>query len=330
MSYFTELEDMSACPLCHKSQHRALYAQSHKNGICTTMCCKSCGLVHINPIPSQAEIERRHSQKYLKSNKRHSVPKRIDHVRMGEKVCSQIIDAPHIFAKAQTVLDVGAGSGAFSAIMLALGKKLQAVEPRPGYAGYLKRMFDVDVFCGSVVDFKTADTFDLVRFNHVLEHMRDPVATLRNMRSLLSENGVLYVETLDFVTSSKNKRIGQIFDGSQIYHFDHETLRAFAAGAGLKPVAEIGATRIYFTKCEPFEALPNAENATRNITLHAQHIAGEFRPTSSFTAHVKHKLFKAINEIITVRSLKTPHNIIRHYSAEIERLLNTNTPPRSI
>jgi 2-polyprenyl-3-methyl-5-hydroxy-6-metoxy-1,4-benzoquinol methylase len=316
------------CPLCDAPDPKILSSKDRKGNELTTTCCKSCGLVFNNPIPSEMQLEEFYTHSYRKSYKSTSVPKRKHHVRYARSICSQISHIPQIYNNINTVLDVGAGSGEFSALMLSLGKQVDAIEPTQDYASYVQRMFDVPMFCGSITHFKTEKTYDLIRLNHVLEHMRDPTEKLLAMRNLLSKGGVLHVEVPNFVTYAKSKSPGNMFHYGHIYNFDHETLLAFAARAGLKPVAEISATSIYFTKCEPFEALPSTENAQRNIALHAQHIAGEFRPTGSSIARIKHKLFKALNEIITVRSLKTPHNIIRHYCAEIESLQNPNPPPR--
>lgn len=97
---------------------------------------------------------------------------------------------------AQTVLEVGCGTGALGAAykhrnpaVLYLG-----LEAMPGPADQASRVLD-EVICGDVEDpscgFSSLSNVDCLVYGDVLEHLRDPWSCLERQVSLLAEDGVL-------------------------------------------------------------------------------------------------------------------------------------------
>jgi 2-polyprenyl-3-methyl-5-hydroxy-6-metoxy-1,4-benzoquinol methylase len=90
------------------------------------------------------------------------------------------------------LLDVGCGGGWFLRICKKLGATEQGVEPSE-YAAYLAQKQGLRVFCGtleSYVEQVSADMqFDIITASHVIEHVPEPVETLRAMRRLLAPGG---------------------------------------------------------------------------------------------------------------------------------------------
>lgn len=91
------------------------------------------------------------------------------------------------------LLDVGCGHGWFLASAAERGYEGEGVEPDPRVAEFagrggarVRRGFFPDVLA-------PAERFDVVAFNDVLEHMPDPVATLRDAAAHLAPGGVVSV-----------------------------------------------------------------------------------------------------------------------------------------
>ena len=96
---------------------------------------------------------------------------------------------------AARVLDVGCGNGDFLLEMRAAGWRPEGLET-DARAVQLARARGLDVREGTLDHGAyAAGSFDAVTFNHVLEHLHDPVATLRAAREILREDGVLWVAT---------------------------------------------------------------------------------------------------------------------------------------
>lgn len=93
------------------------------------------------------------------------------------------------------VLDVGAGMGVFlSAFQQRTGWRGTGVEPSPKACDHLRSLPGIEVAQGLFSGQPEFAGFDLITFNKVIEHIREPQATLRAATGAVGAGGVLYVE----------------------------------------------------------------------------------------------------------------------------------------
>jgi 2-polyprenyl-3-methyl-5-hydroxy-6-metoxy-1,4-benzoquinol methylase len=93
------------------------------------------------------------------------------------------------------LLDVGCGSGSWLVRMRELGWNVEGVDFDPS-AIEVARNRDLNVRLGSLeAQGYDAETFDAVTLNHVIEHLPDPEATLRECHRALRSGGQLVVAT---------------------------------------------------------------------------------------------------------------------------------------
>jgi 2-polyprenyl-3-methyl-5-hydroxy-6-metoxy-1,4-benzoquinol methylase len=93
------------------------------------------------------------------------------------------------------LLDVGCGDGQFLATMRQWGWQVTGVEPDPAAAG-VAHSRGLDVRIGTVSEAGLEfDSYDVVTLSHVIEHVPDPVSTLRACTKLLKPGGVLHATT---------------------------------------------------------------------------------------------------------------------------------------
>jgi SAM-dependent methyltransferase len=91
------------------------------------------------------------------------------------------------------LLDVGCGSGQYLFELARLGWQVSGVEPS-ARAAAIGRAAGLDVHVGDILTVDLAPaSFDVVRFNHSLEHMPDPTAALAAAKGFLKEDGYLVV-----------------------------------------------------------------------------------------------------------------------------------------
>lgn len=93
------------------------------------------------------------------------------------------------------LLDLGCATGVFVAYALRRGWRAIGVEPSAPAAELGRKTRGVEIITGTI---ETATlepaSFDVVHANHVLEHVDDPVATLRAVRRVLKPGGVFVAE----------------------------------------------------------------------------------------------------------------------------------------
>ena len=94
-----------------------------------------------------------------------------------------------------TLLDLGCGDGAFLALARACGWTVRGLEPDPK-AAQVASARGFEVVEGGLE--RLADRhkdYDVITLSHVIEHVHDPVATLRDCLRLLRPGGQLWLET---------------------------------------------------------------------------------------------------------------------------------------
>jgi 2-polyprenyl-3-methyl-5-hydroxy-6-metoxy-1,4-benzoquinol methylase len=93
------------------------------------------------------------------------------------------------------LLDVGCGSGAYGASLLALGWQVDGIEPDPEAAARASEAGLRVQNCLLEQAILPAAGYDVITLWHVLEHLDDAVAGLRHLYPALRPGGLLLVET---------------------------------------------------------------------------------------------------------------------------------------
>lgn len=135
------------------------------------------------------------------------------------------------------LLDVGCGGGAFLVRMRALGWRVVGVEPDARAIAMATSMYRLDVRRGTLEEQRfPADRFDAVTASHVIEHVHDPVALLRECGRVLKPGGRIVLVTPNS-ESLGHQRLRASWIGLQpprhLYLFSCSTLRQAAERAGL-------------------------------------------------------------------------------------------------
>lgn len=99
--------------------------------------------------------------------------------------------------RAATLLDLGCGDGNNLAWLSAFGERLYGSDYNlVRLMRARRRCPDATLFLGDILDYPARDAcFDVIFFNHVIEHIRDDVAALRSVRRILKPGGLLVLGT---------------------------------------------------------------------------------------------------------------------------------------
>ncbi len=107
----------------------------------------------------------------------------------------------------ETALEVGCGDGLSTEKLCTLFQDIEVIEPSLKNTALLKRRVP-DVICHNVLleDFKSARKYDFVFFLNVIEHVEDPVASLKFLSALVKDEGLIFISAPNCM--SLNRRAG--------------------------------------------------------------------------------------------------------------------------
>jgi SAM-dependent methyltransferase len=135
--------------------------------------------------------------------------------------------------RARRVLDYGAGEGRLVHAFQRLGLDAHGVDASPAARAIALRERGVNLDDRLP---ESAPPFDLITFVHSLEHVPDPVVTLRGAASLLTAEGRVFIEVPHAATIemwSPKLRRDILWLPGHLYHFIPESLRRVVESAGL-------------------------------------------------------------------------------------------------
>jgi SAM-dependent methyltransferase len=202
-------EAVESCPVCHGAGIRFRWSLKDRwfgaQGVWKLDRCvrPTCGIVWLNPRPVESEIAGLYDSYYTHSENdrpgrftrknpvRHLLPTpwaALAIERRQRVVPSWIEDAPGL------ALDVGCGSGAALLSLSRQGWKVKGYELDVIAAQKARALVGCEIVVG---DFALVpdSAFNLVVVSHVLEHVPNPVAFLKECANKLLPGGILLVHT---------------------------------------------------------------------------------------------------------------------------------------
>lgn len=104
------------------------------------------------------------------------------------------------FVQAKHVLDIGCGEGYGAHLLAQHAKEVHAIDKHKKTIQKAQQKYSLPNLSFIVQDVKrlseyTFDTFDIVCCFHVIEHIKEPVRLLMDIKELLSESGILLIST---------------------------------------------------------------------------------------------------------------------------------------
>jgi 2-polyprenyl-3-methyl-5-hydroxy-6-metoxy-1,4-benzoquinol methylase len=247
-------QPQTPCDLCASPTGTVLFsAMDHREGLggpFRVVQCDQCGLVRTEPRPE--DLARYYPAVYRSHAGERSLHARVSIAALryaararGAEIAPRL--ATWVVPAAETggplrsgasILDVGAGSGAAVAALRQQGFDAWGVEPSPTAVEIAHAAGRTTVVQGTLEDAKLGDRpWDVVRFNHVLEHVPSPHATLLRVRQILSPRGHVVIVVPNFGGAGR-RLFGASWDGLELprhlHHFTPATIERTCAAAGLR------------------------------------------------------------------------------------------------
>ena len=148
-----------------------------------------------------------------------------------------------------TILEVGAGHGAYTALLQWAGYDATALDLSPWVAEFARERFRIPYLVGPVPQQDIAPrSFDVVIANDVLEHLADPLGTVRSWSALLKADGLLVIQTPDFVPERSYETLVADEDPflEHMRRAGTEHLYLFSRASVLRLLEEVGLPNVGF------------------------------------------------------------------------------------
>jgi 2-polyprenyl-3-methyl-5-hydroxy-6-metoxy-1,4-benzoquinol methylase len=192
--------------------------------------CSECGLVFNSPRLSRERL----SDLYRRNYYFFSRPAGMEFERIGGAYLRTVAHLPQ--ATPGALLELGSAKGYMLALLAGRGWRVTGVEIAEAAAQFSRRHFGVEVFTGTLEEFRRTDDrrFDVVLAQDVLEHVSEPGLFLRSAYDCLRPGGWLIVDTPN-VGGANVGLVGEKWRGFNPFHiylFDRRSLTRALNHAG--------------------------------------------------------------------------------------------------
>jgi len=246
--------ETTLCALCGSKNARFLYTVpdlllERQESVATFVQCQNCSLVYQNPRPTFEGM----AYHYPPSYESFADPEKmaVQSPLMAKALQYGMYKRYQFIANYRSsgrLLDIGCATGAFLRKVRQEGNwDVYGIEINPDVANYAKRHYDLNIHIGTLENAGFPDHFfDVVTLWDVLEHLHNPLATLQEIRRILTHGGLVVIRVPN--GASWDARIfRQYWAGldapRHLYVFSPDTLSLLLQKAGfelLKRTTRIG------------------------------------------------------------------------------------------
>ena len=256
-------EDVPGC-LCGASGGNVALAREDAGKRLGLVLCPSCGLGRLSPRLAPDELPRYYEGDYRTLVRGSS---RIDRayfergVRRGRRLVEHLRERSALPAPGTGVLEVGAGAGGILAAFRERGHPVAGSDLDPECVAFAQGE-GLDVRSGETVDAPELAPAGLIVLSHLVEHLPDPLATLRALEPYADAGTVLYVEVPGLRATRPGDAVPQI---PHLYYYDLTTLSWLLARVGWELADGDEEVRAIFRRRPGHEAEVSTDgNAERN------------------------------------------------------------------
>lgn len=180
------------CIVCENKEFELLLTKENYKYI----KCENCGLIFVNPTPilTKEEMDKLNENEWLPTLRtfrdfRDSLKNFYSHPEYERQFY-----AFYKYVKKGKILDIGCGTGYFLYSAKKMGFEPFGIDVCEVAIKYIKNMFGIDGFCGELKEAKLpSDYFDGIRCAHVLEHVVNPIQTLKEINRIIKKGGILQI-----------------------------------------------------------------------------------------------------------------------------------------
>jgi 2-polyprenyl-3-methyl-5-hydroxy-6-metoxy-1,4-benzoquinol methylase len=285
-SFFTSLLEERSCPVCHEKYEQFLFFKDGGSHV----KCTQCDMIYLNPVFNDTAIENHY---------------RNNHDCQSEIVANDSDFYTNLYTKGlraietivseRNILDIGCSAGGFLDIALSCGWKTYGIELNEKEADYALQKGHT-IHNKLLHEVKFEQKMDAVSLWDVFEHLKDGYAYLIQIKELLTDNGVIFLQipSADSLAAKMLQEKCQMFDGIEhVNLYSFKAIEKLALECGLSilsyetVISEIGVMNNYL----------NYDNPYLGGTTNIQSIAGLIDEKAIHEAKMGYKMQLVLGKI---------------------------------
>ncbi len=232
-------EHLGKCPVCSTAERDRLTSRDRYGEPYSAWLCHGCALIYADPRRTEDEAETFYATEY---RKQYGYEMRSHPLR--SVVAPTISDfLRHFNMKPHRVYEYGCGTGDWLVeLRESLGCKVFGCDSDPMVMRAAREQG---------VQNDDGDYYDLIVYNHSLEHMRDPVACISVAKStMLAPNGFIFVAVPGLYTWS----LEHLWQSAHTFQFTAKSLEHLMWTCGMTPLyLDEMVTSLWRRQDEPFD-----------------------------------------------------------------------------
>lgn len=223
------------CNLCSSKESKPYAKVSVGGKELNLVKCKICGLIYLNPRLNQKDLHALYNETYFETYYPHQNQEQLkERMQQADTLIKKI---NHYCPDKGRILDIGSGLGCCLKVARDYSWEVFGVELSPYAVKFAKEKFGLEVFNGIIEEAKFADNFfDVVIMTHTLEHLPNPLASLKEVYRILKPGGALQLVVPN--ASSFNNWLSKEKEAHaldvHLYYFSPKTLKKIILKVGFK------------------------------------------------------------------------------------------------
>jgi SAM-dependent methyltransferase len=197
-----------------------------------TVLCTRCGLIQSCPRMTKTAYSDFYSSDYYRNSYEPdgylSLYRKKYCQATGQHIFNEI-DKIKKINSGISVLEIGAGGGWNLLPFITAGTKVLGIDYSPSLVS-LGLEYGINMVQGSIDD--TEGIFEVIIINHALEHLLNPIESLKSITGHLRDGGLIYIA----VPNIFNFGMGQL-QNAHTYYFDPKTFVYYCSVSGLKLIS---------------------------------------------------------------------------------------------
>jgi len=226
---------ISECPVCNGTRLHYLFSVKGYR----TVRCDDCGLVMLNPQPSDADLARIYGADYFLLGSGQVDEEHVTELKKATADRYLDLIGRYRGPGLGRLLEIGCGTGEFLERAMACGFDVTGIEYSAHACEKARKRLDGRgrVICGEIDALADeSEGYDVCALSDVIEHVRNPRLFLQHVHRLLKPGGVIFIvaPSLDSWSARFLKSRWMEFKPEHLFYFNAATLQTLLFHSGFK------------------------------------------------------------------------------------------------